>query len=143
MKLRLEIRDGVVLKPTCVVGPQVPSYVAWDGQIHAIHRLLNGFDPLLIHALKQRGVSDEDVASLTREFATPLVHSAMPIQDAIDLADFLVDLAKKYSAFSPSANIVGGDTDIACVTRHEGFKWIKRKYYYSRRLNPRETGHAT
>ena len=66
----------------------------------------------------------------------------MPVQDAIDLADFLVDLAKGYSAFLPGANVVGGDTDIATVTKHEGFKWIRRKHYYPAHLNPRETDHV-
>ena len=66
----------------------------------------------------------------------------MPIQDAINLADFLVDVTKRYFAFHPGADIVGGSTDIATVTRHEGFKWIKRKHYYPADLNPRETDHA-
>jgi hypothetical protein len=26
--------------------------------------------------------------------------------------------------------VVGGDTDVAVVTRHERFKWVKRKHLY-------------
>ena len=67
----------------------------------------------------------------------------MPVQDAIDLADFLVDMTTKYFAFLPGADIVAGDTDIATVTKHEGFKWIRRKHYYPAHLNRRTTDHAT
>ncbi|MCY4150606.1 MAG: hypothetical protein OXF73_14905, partial [Gammaproteobacteria bacterium] len=65
------------------------------------------------------------------------------VQDAINLADFLVDMTKRHAAFLPGADTVGGDTDIATVTKHEGFKWIRRKHYYSPQLNTRGTDHAT
>jgi len=71
-----------------------------------------------------------------------LVHAAMPVVDAINLADFLVDLTKRYFRFLPGADIVGGATDIATVTKHEGFKWIRRKHYYPPELNPQETDHV-
>ena len=67
----------------------------------------------------------------------------MPVQDAIELAElFLTETTKSFYRFLPGADIVGGDTDIAVVTRHEGFKWIKRKHYYPAELNPLETDHA-
>jgi len=66
----------------------------------------------------------------------------MPVQDAIDLAQFLVTTTINFTKFLPGANTVGGAVDIATVTRHEGFKWIKRKLYYSAELNPLETDHV-
>jgi hypothetical protein len=62
----------------------------------------------------------------------------MPVQDAIALADFLVDVTKRYVRFLPGADTVGGDTDVCVVTKHEGFKWVRRKHYFDRVLNPRE-----
>jgi ABC-type branched-subunit amino acid transport system substrate-binding protein len=70
-----------------------------------------------------------------------LSDARMPIQDAIDLTQFLVDTTKGYFRFLPGADIVGGDTDVAVVTRHERFKWIKRKHFYPAHLNPVETDH--
>lgn len=67
----------------------------------------------------------------------PLIAPPMPIQDAIDLAEFLVDLTIKFSRFMPGASTVGGPIDIAAITKHEGFRWIKRKHYYSVAVNPR------
>ncbi len=51
-------------------------------------------------------------------------------------ADFLVHMTKMFSRFGPGAPSVGGPTEIAAITKHEGFKWIKRKHYYEQRLNP-------
>ena len=92
--------------------------------------------------LVQKGWSDQDISDLQRKIYMPLVHSSMPVQDAINLADFLVDVTKRYVSFLPLANVVGGDTDIATVTKYEGFKWIKRKHYYHEHLNRRDTDHA-
>ena len=66
----------------------------------------------------------------------------MPVQDAIDLAIFLVETTIGFTKFLPGANTVGGAVDVATVTRHEGFKWIRRKHYYPNNLNPLETDHV-
>ena len=81
------------------------------------------------------------MTKIVQEFR-PLVNPSMPVQDAINLADFLVDLTKKYFSFAPGHNIVGGDTDIATVTKYEGFKWIKRKHYYPQHLNIKDPEHV-
>jgi hypothetical protein len=65
----------------------------------------------------------------------------MPIQDAIDLARFLVDASIKFSRFVPGPQVVGGPVEIAAITKHEGFKWINRKHYYEQNLN-REPSHV-
>ena len=139
---KLEVQNGNIPPIMQLAKADDDHQLIWGGQIRAISRLILGCDPLLGSTLERRGHTKQDIASITQSLATPLVHSSMPVQDAIDLASFLVDVAKKYSAFMPGANVVGGDTDVATVTKHEGFKWIKRKYYYSRDLNPMETGHA-
>lgn len=143
---KLAIQDGSVLKPQQITLAEDDARVVWGGQPQAINRLLMGFDNNLGAALVEHGFSEEQAQALRDDLlqrtATPLVHSSMPVQDAIDLADFLVDLTKRYFAFLPGADVVGGDTDIATVTKHEGFKWIKRKHYYPADLNPRETDHA-
>jgi len=59
----------------------------------------------------------------------------MPIQDAIDLARFLVDVAVNYSRFSPGPPLAGGKIEIAAITKHEDFKWIQRKHYFSTEIN--------
>ena len=79
---------------------------------------------------------ENDISTILNESSkileTPLIHDAMPIQDAIDLAKFLVDLTKNFVRFNPGAQVVGGPVDIAAITKHEGFKWVNRKQYYSK-----------
>ena len=139
---KLELINGKMESPRQIANADIDHLVTYGGQIHAIHRLLHGFDQNLLQTLQELGSITKDVDRIKNEisplFQTPLVHPTMPVQDAINLADFLVDLTKRYFTFLPGANIVGGDTDIATVTKYEGFKWIKRKHYYSENINRQE-----
>ena len=138
-------RHGEIWKVGLVNGQRVPPFrlddpsagehfITWGGQAQAISRLVLGCDAQL-----WRHIPHSDL----QKVRAPVVDPSMPTQDAIDLADFLVDMTKRYVAFLPGADTVGGDTDIATVTKHEGFKWIRRKHYYSQHLNRGATDHAT
>lgn len=120
--------------------------IRWGGQPEAITRLIKGFDPSLRDALVQAGVSANDAtnidAFIKNNFEVQLYSASMPTQDAIELADFLVQTTKGFARFKFGADTVGGETDLAAVTRHEGFKWIRRKHYYDPSLNPLETDHV-
>ena len=66
---------------------------------------------------------------------------SMPIRDVIDLAEFLVNTTAGFFRFLPrtltqGGPFVGGAVEIAAITKHENFKWVKRKHYYPRELNP-------
>jgi hypothetical protein len=143
---KLAIQDGHILDPMLVASQDDDDRIFWGGQPGVINRLLLGFDEKLFEVLAETGSDADSQAAFVEELraraSTPLVHAAMPVQDAIALADFLVDVTKRYFAFLPGADVVGGDTDVATVTKHEGFKWIRRKHYYSPSLNPRETDHV-
>jgi predicted proteasome-type protease len=118
----------------------------WGGQPNAINRLVIGYDNALVESLRKVGVSDSDLPGLMQTIRSnteaPLMHPGMPVQDAIELCNFLVETTKGFVRFLPGADTVGGEVDIAVVTRHERFKWIKRKHYYSRKLNKLETDHV-
>lgn len=120
--------------------------IFWGGQIEAINRLVIGFDESLLKSLKDAGVPDAEMPALIEmirsKTTAQLLHPGMPMQDAIELANFLVETTKGYVRFLPGADTVGGDVDVAVVTRHERFKWIQRKHYYSRKLNKLETDHV-
>lgn len=121
------------------------SFVVWAGQPEALNRLLVGFSGHLGDALSEAGVEEVHLNPLLDHIksktATSLVDPPMPTGDAIALADFLVDVTKRYVHFLHGADTVGGETDVATVTRHEGFKWIRRKHFYPRELNL-ETDHV-
>lgn len=117
------------------------SGITWAGEPEALNRLLLGFSPNIAAVLAESmGLQPAQVTqvmqALQLRLTAPLIFPAMPLQDAIDLAEFLVDLTIKFSRFAPGAPSVGGPIEIAAVSKHEGFRWIKRKYYFSQELNP-------
>jgi hypothetical protein len=85
--------------------------------------------------LKPDQLADEVMKVLAPQLQASVIFAPMPIQDAIDLAEFLVHTAIQFSRFLPGAQVVGGPIEIAAITKHEGFKWIKRKHYYGVELN--------
>ena len=111
----------------------------WDGDREALDRLILGFGRDLMPALIEAGLSEENReavhdAILEKTYQT-LFLPAMPIQDAIELAKFLVETASKFSHFSLQAPTIGGPIEIATITKHEGFKWIARKHYFNSSIN--------
>jgi hypothetical protein len=138
---RVRIVNGEGLEPELLAGQNIFD-ILYDGQPEAINRVVNGYSQFLPQALLEIGLPAENLdAVLTHIEAhtrAPLISPAMPVQDAIALADFLVETTKAYVRFLPGADTVGGDTDICVVTKHEGFKWVRRKHYFDRRLNPSE-----
>lgn len=138
---RVRITDGDCPAPERLAG-ESDSDILYDGQPEAINRLVNGYSQFLPNALMQLGVPVESIdgilAVIDEHTHARLISAAMPVQDAIYLADFLVDTTKKYVRFSPGADIVGGETDLCVVTKHEGFKWVKRKHHFDAQINPRE-----
>lgn len=115
--------------------------LVWNGNIEPIHRLVKGYEaglvPLLAQELK---INEADlqkaIGQVSGQMEAQIVPPWMPIQDAVDLAHFLVDLSAKYSRYTPGYQTVGGPIDIATITKHEGFKWVRRKHYYDASLNP-------
>ena len=117
--------------------------VAWSGQIDAINRLVNGYSTGLGDVLiDDFGLDPDDLTTALEtvggRLGAPLVVPGMPFQDAIDLAEWLVSVAIGYARFMPGWPNVGGPIETAAISKHEGFKWIRRKHYYEARLNPPE-----
>ena len=67
---------------------------------------------------------------------TELAHPGMPVQDAIDLVRYLAEVTVGYVRFKQGAPTVAPPIDVAAITRHQGFKWVSRKHFYSPELNP-------
>ena len=76
----------------------------WSGEQAAITKLLNGNPPMLVN------------------------HVLMPLKDAIDFAEFLIDLTIKSQRFEMKVATCGGDIDILVLTKDEPF-WYRHKIY--------------
>lgn len=74
----------------------------WHGEQEAITKLLNSQPP------------------------TPINHGIMPLKDAIDFADFLIDVTIKLQRFEMKPKTCGGDIDVLVLTKDDAF-WHRHK----------------
>jgi hypothetical protein len=128
-------QTGACAAPQVAVRKEDGWGVLWEGQIEACFRILKGYSPQIAQRLVAAGMTEEQAQELLGT-VEPLVHSGMPIQDVLDLVHFLVDTSSKFVRFAPGAFTVAEPIDIAAITPHEGFRWVRRKHYYSAALNP-------
>lgn len=77
---------------------------SWSGEQLAITKLLNSQPP------------------------TPINHELMPLKDAVDFAEFLVDVTIKLQRFEMKPKTCGGDIDVLVITK-EGSFWHKHKLF--------------
>ncbi len=135
----LRTENGQVMNPEIVLSSDQTAAL-WNGDPEAITRLYLGYSTYLPEILKMANIPDakmNEIMNLCQQhLKTPFIEPPMPIQDAIDLASFLVETTIRFKKFGPGHNTVGGPIEIAAITKHEGFKWIKRKYYFEDSLNP-------
>lgn len=126
-------QDPIEARPLEICG------LSWNGEPEAITRLYFGFSNALPNVLKDCGIDDNKIGEIIekskKSLKANMVFDPMPIQDTIDLARFLVDLTKNFLRFIPGAATVGGATEIAAITKHEGYKWVSRKFYYDPKYN--------
>jgi hypothetical protein len=121
--------------PMCTVPRDQANGLTFQGQGEALTRLIGGWNHDAVNRLAGMGLPS-DQAITTLQTVAPLWHEAMPVQDAIDLVRYLVDVVCGYVRFSPGALTVAPPVDLAAITLHEGFRWVSRKHYYTPGLNP-------
>ena len=104
--------------------------VRWWGQTAPIERLYLGCDLGIVDWFKENGISDADAfeyfLQLRQRLMWPIIYEGMPIQDAIDLAVFLVNVTIGHSRFAVGPAVCGGHIDVATITAR-GFRWVRRK----------------
>lgn len=135
----IQFANGAAKPPNQLRKPDEVG-ITWGGEGDAVSRIVLGFSEALPGVLESAVKQPEAVQQLITLFRNtlpaPIVFAPMPIQDAIDLAEWLVHSAIMFSRFKPGVPSVGGPIEIAAITKHEGFKWIRRKHYYADAINP-------
>lgn len=61
----------------------------------------------------------------------------MPKQELATLAESLVEITSLKRKVTRARETVGGEVDVAVISRSEGLVWVKRKHYFPPELNPR------
>jgi len=109
-------------------GPD-PGVDYW-GVARALYRLADGYDNALFQQLIANGILDKerlsDLEVILASHKWEGVFEGMPLQDAADLARFLLQTAAGFEQFHDGPPQVGGAIDIAVVTRF-GIHWEARK----------------
>jgi hypothetical protein len=137
----VRIQAGNCEAPTQILGENRGG-IRWDGEYEPLNRLLLGMPNGLSGALIAAGIPEAEANAAAVEVPahnTGLLYlDAMPIQDAIDLARWLVQVTMGYQRFNvlQQPKTVGGSIELAAITKHEGFRWIERRHFYSAELNP-------
>lgn len=113
--------------------------IDWHGDAVAVPRMILGVGKELFVTLQQTGmnpVQAETAVSQAKSNAQLLLAPPpMPLQDAVDLATFLAETEVGCARFRPGYASTTGPIDIAAITQHEGFTWIRRKPFADRPLN--------
>jgi hypothetical protein len=142
---KFSFTNNHILEPECISGVDHCTII-WAGQPEACVRLVLGISSQTINVLKNAGLDDAQASQLVQNLIeasqAALLEPSMPVIDAIKLGEFLAQTTASFVKFLPGADTVGGDLDIATVTRYEGFRWIKRKHFYPNHLNG-ATDHAS
>jgi 20S proteasome alpha/beta subunit len=141
-----EVWEVNILGRDCAAPAQVQDEKScgpmWDGEYEALNRLIfglgTGFVPAIVtHGALNQQQAEDVYRQLPKALYQQFVLPAMPIQDAIHLARFLVETTIGMVKFSVNrTKTVGGPIEIAVITKHEGFKWVHRKHFFPQELNP-------
>lgn len=103
----------------------------WYGLTDAIVRLHHGRDDRIFDIMQQAGLGDSRLDKLrsiiSQQLQYPVLFNAMPLGDAVDYAEFLVQTTINRFRFVVGAEVCGGEIHIATITRKDGFGWIRRK----------------
>lgn len=104
----------------------------WGGQLEVANRLIHGFDPRAIEIIKSScNLSNDQTtqihAALSSNLQYPIPYQVLPLQDCVDLAIFLIRTTIMAQRLAVGIRGVGGEIDVAVITRTKGFDFIKQK----------------
>lgn len=110
----------------------------WLGQTDLVARIILGFDPR-IRNVKSIGdlsdkIGDENLQNELRNLEYSIQWGTMTLQDGIDFSDLMIKTTAAIQKFSDGILAepgdmpgVGGDVDIAVLTKNKGFVWVNKK----------------
>jgi len=106
----------------------------WGSGGSSVARLIRGFDAGLAQRLAANGdVDAQHIVRITTtrgDYAMPTPISAMPLQDAVEFAEFLGQVSCGYDRFTAGPPSVGGCLDVMVLRQGER-QWIQQKRIHS------------
>lgn len=88
----------------------------------------------------QKEMLEAMMATIQKDNVDPILNSVqlIPLPEMAFLAESLVNITSLKCTFALDGNqqTVGGPTDVAVLSKGDGFVWIKRKLYFDSQINP-------
>ena len=85
------------------------------------------------------GTTEAYLKAEERRFAMPVPFQVMPLQDAIDFAEAMGEVACHYDRFRAGPPTVGGELDILVLVPSSR-KWVGHKEFHSKRRRMERDG---
>jgi hypothetical protein len=98
----------------------------WRGIDFPFTRLWMGFGLRIPERLAAKGWSQKEIGELVGDLQTPALYDGMPVQDAVNFANYILRVTIGYTEFSVGHSACGGPIQLATVLPDEEFKWIER-----------------
>ncbi len=106
----------------------------WLGQTDLVARIILGFDPRIANLESIKNNDPEAVKKELRKLEYSIQWGTMTLQDGVDFSDLMIKTTSAIQRFSDGIVAepgdmpgVGGEVDIAVITKKNGFKWINKK----------------
>lgn len=100
---------------------------SWFGLTESIVRLHFGRDERVIKIVSEKfNIPEIEVQDALKPLQYPVPFAQMPLQDAIDYVNYMVNVVIGRYRFVLGTEFCGGEIDIAAITQRK-FNWISRK----------------
>ncbi|MBE6494073.1 MAG: hypothetical protein E7Z84_05655 [Methanosphaera stadtmanae] len=78
------------------------------------------------------------IDKLKKENHNPIIKSmeSLPKEELANLSESLINIISMKLKVQDNLETVGGDVDVAIITKGDGFIWTKHKHYFDKTLNP-------
>ncbi|WP_409201009.1 hypothetical protein [Methanobrevibacter sp. DSM 116169] len=79
----------------------------------------------------------KSIINIKQENLNPIISSikSLPIEELSNLCESLIHITSLKRKIDNTIESVGGDVDVAIITKSYGFIWTKRKHYFDLKLN--------
>ena len=101
----------------------------------ATNQILDNFDKT---SNKRVNEFKKNIIKIKKDFTNPILDSvgALPKEELANMSESLIHITSLKRKVDSNLETVGGDIDVAIISKGDGFIWKKRKHYFDKELNP-------